>query len=141
MSTARLSIAEMPKTPATPQALEPSTFAERFTFGRLWQSLHGVLESDDDFAMGIDRSASSVSLYRQQEHAPPSPTVARMAELMGVSAGWLAFGGDAGAPPLFAEWLARQRAAAVPRAKLAPVSAYKRVSSADAAKKRRRDAS
>lgn len=107
----------MGKSLPPPKPRESSTFAERFLFGRAWQELHGVPESDEEFAAAVGRSASSVSLYKKQEAAPPVATVQPMAARMGLDAGWLAFGGKAAEPEGFADWLERYRAAIRARAK------------------------
>lgn len=109
----RQMIAASGKRPASPG----STFGERFVFGRLWQSIHSVLESDDDFAKGVELSPGSISAYRKRDEAPPMASVRPVAERLGVDAGWLAAGGEAGQPEGFADWLQRQRDALKARAK------------------------
>jgi hypothetical protein len=89
-----------------------STFGERFTFARLWQSMHHAHEQDADFAKGIGKSKGAVSGYRRQRKPPPAETVSVMAPRMGVDAGWLTFG-KTGAPDGFAEWLERLREDAI----------------------------
>lgn len=88
-----------------------STFGERFTFARLWQSLHVLDEEDKDFARHVGKSKGSISTYYHRETAPPAEGVGRMAARMGVDPGWLTHGGATAAPAGFADWLERQRGA------------------------------
>jgi transcriptional regulator with XRE-family HTH domain len=104
-----------------PKSSPPSTFGERFTFARLFQSMHRVNETDQDFAEAVGRSKGTVSQWRKAREAPGPDVCLRIADRTGLDASWLLLGERAStaAPEPFPAWLERQRRGAPPASKAA----------------------
>jgi transcriptional regulator with XRE-family HTH domain len=94
-----------------------STFGERFSFARWYQSGHVRHETDNQFAEAVGRDKSTVSQWRKAKEPPPREITVAIAERTGVEAAWLLALPGSSAPLGFEGWLAVYRKSAAPVSK------------------------
>lgn len=92
------------------ESAQTSTFAQRLEFARALQRVRGTWRDDQTLAEMVGVSGPQITAYKARDEAPSARRTLRLAEIVGVDPGWLAFGPATAAPEPegFATWLSNQ---------------------------------